>query len=71
MPTAMRGIALEVGMNRQAKEYDLGELIDNPGLGLAMEYEGADRGWLALLFEGAPRGEERHPPQRLDPPFLG
>jgi hypothetical protein len=66
----MHGIAREDPMNRQTREYDLGELIDNPGLGLALEYYGADRGLLALLLDRV-RRDERPSPERIAPPFAG
>ena len=57
-------------MRRQPREYDLAELIDNPGLGLAMEYEGVDRRTIELLLERLPR--QGHPaPVRFDHPIGG
>jgi hypothetical protein len=66
-----RGTAMEDPMNRQTREYDLGELIDNPGLGLALEYDGADRGLLALLLDRVRRRDERPSSERIEPPFAG
>jgi hypothetical protein len=56
-------------MNRQPREYDLAELIENPGLGLAMEHEGIDRRSLALLFEKARGNAYRRQQHRLDQAF--
>jgi hypothetical protein len=61
---------LEGAMRRQPREYDLAELIDNPGLGLAMEYDGVDRRTIELLLERQPR-QGRPAPVRFDHPIGG
>jgi hypothetical protein len=62
------GIGVEDAMNKLTKEIALAELVENPGLGLAMEYEGVEHRAIELLLERRlPRPERRPSPRPAHP----